>query len=72
MDSDQAGSRRCATRRLGSLQHYHHVGGGQCDEGNAGRNSGNVISRSYEEYLDIFDESYADYVAAKHGEALPY
>ena len=39
VNSDQAVSRRCAARGLGSLQHHHHVGGGQCDEGNAGRNS---------------------------------
>jgi hypothetical protein len=42
MKSDQPGSRRYVARGLGSFQHHHHVGGGQCDEGNAGHNSGNV------------------------------
>src|ERR1700745_2385565 len=42
MKSDQPGSRRSVARGLGSLQHRHHVGGGQCDKGNACDNSGNV------------------------------
>jgi hypothetical protein len=42
MKSDQPGSRRPVARGLGSFQHYHHVGGGQCDKGNTGHNSGNI------------------------------
>src|SRR5580693_6538042 len=42
VNSDQAVSRSCAARGLESLQHRHHVGGGQCDKGNAAHNSGNV------------------------------
>src|SRR5580704_9499908 len=40
--SDQAVSRSCAARGLGSLQHHHHVDGSQRDEGNAGHNSGSI------------------------------
>src|SRR4029077_9609869 len=42
MKSNQPGSRRSVARGLGSFQHHHHVGGGQCDKSNAGHNSGNV------------------------------
>ena len=43
MQSDQASSRGFAARGLGSFQHHHHVGGGQCDEGNAGHNRGPIV-----------------------------
>src|SRR4029077_14868563 len=42
MKSEQSGSRRSIARGLGSFQHHHHVGGGQCDKGTAGNNSGNI------------------------------
>jgi len=45
VNSDQAVSRRCAERGLGSLQHHHHVDGSQCDEGNAGHDSGSIRHR---------------------------
>src|ERR1700758_776632 len=42
VSSDQAASRSCAVRGLGSFQHHQHVGGSQCDEANAGHNSGSI------------------------------
>jgi hypothetical protein len=66
VNSDQAVSRRCAARGLGSLQHHHHVDGSQCDEGNAGRNSGSIGHRlssfsalqkhSYRRFRDCVEE----------------